>query len=196
MSHVRVQVAMAIATTVSACASAATTSSATSSHATSSSATTGGSVERFVDVLQRNGSLYGVGRGCDEWRAGPDNEHHEHHDGWFHDGRLVATLPDAGRIYGFNYGLQRTSAGFRMAIAGRGSWSPAPGVTFEVPGQPGWFTMGSASYCLVKVDLRPHPEHEDAVLVGRETWYLTREACQSAHSALANTVLSCSDIPK
>ena len=68
-------------------------------------------------------------------------------------GSLRARAPDdQGRMYGFSYAVTLHPT-VRMTIEGRGSWSPAPGVTIE-SSEPGWAVIGSASMCLLEVDVR------------------------------------------
>ncbi|NVB77472.1 MAG: hypothetical protein HOV81_03675 [Kofleriaceae bacterium] len=212
-------------------------------------------VERFVDILEHGKSLYGLGAGCEEWRADPgdheldltgvdegdadaaedvdENEGEERDQASGARGQLDAsvtgdegTQPDvargqldesatddegsqpdvargelgtagddvtrarvvqgrlsaasadaAGRMYGFSYALTRDEDLVRLRITGRGSWSPAPGVTMPDPDKPGWGTIGSATYCVYEVEVRTEPGVDEAVLVGNESWFLSRDAC-------------------
>lgn len=199
---------------------------------------------RFVDLLERGGPLYGLGAGCDEWRAAPgeyelDLTHADEEDeGVDADekegdsaadevdidgdenegvdenasavagddvghkragvpGRLTARAPDAeGRVYSFSYDVIRAPAPVRMRIVGRGGWSPAPGVTIRDPENENLAVIGTASYCITEVDVRANPRDDGAILVGEETWFLTRDACQRSRSVSFGAPRRCSDLKK
>ena len=128
------------------------------------------STARFAETLQRGGSLFGVGVGCDEWRAEPSRDPAEP------GGDLVAQTAHEGRMYAFSYNLMQEEHVLRLVTAGRGSWSPAPDATFPID-ENGYGLVGTASYCIVEHDVRASPVTLDAVLVGDETWFMTKRAC-------------------
>jgi hypothetical protein len=108
-------------------------------------------------------------------------------------GRLTALADNAGRIYEFAYHLQLQDTSVRMRITGRGGWYPAPGVTIQSPDNGDSAVIGHANYCVTEVDVRRDPHIGDAVSVGEETWYLSRDACvRSRHDASPNAYRGCS----
>lgn len=160
-------------------------------------------IERFVDALRKGHSLYGVGTGCDEWRAQPDGtETVDDEDAgeevpeagddvqtevsdepapppkddasWL-EGSLMAHADQEGRIYQLEYQVNLAKAPLRMKIIGRGGWYPAPGVVIR--GADGNAIIGVGRYCISEVEVRADPEALDAVLVGKESWFLTQDAC-------------------
>jgi len=180
-------------------------------------------VEHLISILEHGEAVYGLGTGCEEWRAKPgpteviltpDNDEDE--DGSQPDaaaesdeepvteadkepvaepaaaarpprieGHLEAGAPDAeGRLYHFSYVVMRDSGRVRLERSGRG-WTPAPGRVVPVPGKPGWGYISSTNYCLFKVDVRAAPDGK-AVLVGDETWFLSREACMAQGVVIAD----------
>jgi hypothetical protein len=171
-------------------------------------------VERFVEVLEHGKSLFGLGAACDEWRVEPgesevdistdddasgQNDPHERdgieHRAWNGEGRVTARKPDAqGRIYGFSYRLKRDRRFVQMSIVGRGSWSPAPGVMIRDADNKDMFVIGSARYCIVEVDVHGSPDDREAILVGDETWFLSRDACVRSRKAAVGMPRGCSDM--
>lgn len=135
---------------------------------------------RFWEILKDGKSLYGLGTGCDEWRAEPnaDDGGSGSPNAGTIQGILTARIPDAeGRIFGFSYSLTQGQDLLRMRIAGRGSWSPAPGVVIADPKKEGYAVIGSGTYCTVDVDVRASPDSSEVILVGDEPWFLSRDAC-------------------
>jgi hypothetical protein len=142
---------------------------------------------RFSETLVKGGSLYGVGVGCAEWRAAVGDEASP--EGVLMRGNLRAVLAHEGRMYSFSYDLFEEHGAVRLSIAGRGSSSSVPGVlTLSADGV--WGVSGSATYCVESVDVLASPVTADAVLVGDETWFMTKEACQKHRLGLE--VLRCS----
>ena len=92
-------------------------------------------------------------------------------------GHLSAAPDMEGRIYGFTYSLYPDRTPARMRISGRGGWTPAPDVVIRDPEDPDIGVIGVGSYCTTEVDVRTDPQLGDAVLVGDEIWYLTRDDC-------------------
>jgi hypothetical protein len=94
-----------------------------------------------------------------------------------------------------SYGLRRDPGRVRMLIDGGGSW-PAPGVVIPVSEPKGYALIGSARMCVTEVEVRPSPDSEQAVLVGDETWFLSRDACMRSRSASLIAHRGCSDLRK
>lgn len=136
----------------------------------SSPAPPASSIDRFVDVLKKGNSLYGLGAGCDEWRAQPDGTEPE----WL-EGSFEAPADREGRVYVFEYQVHLAKAPLRVKLTGRGGWHPAEGVI--IPGPDGNAIIGVGSYCISEVDVRADPEVQDAVFVGTESWFFTHDAC-------------------
>lgn len=99
------------------------------------------------------------------------------------EGVLRAVRPDAeGRVFSFSYHLYRHE-GLRMRILGRGGYTYEPGKLVLDPEQPGYARIGTGSYCAVDVSVRDKRGVADVVLVGEETWFLSRDACVAADRA-------------
>lgn len=113
-------------------------------------------------------------------------------DDWLLRGVLNSRHADAaGLLYGFSYTVLERGAAMRMRIAGRGSSHPAPGVLIE-GSRPGYYLIGTGSYCVDEVEVRAHPTNPQAILIGRDRWFLTRDACMASHAASLSTVKGCS----
>lgn len=145
-------------------------------------------VERFVEVLRHGGSLYGLGGDCLAWRAGPKTETSEtpnEDDGKsFLGGDVTATAPDTqGRVFGLTYYIVEERP-VRLRIAGRGSWSPAEGVLIRDPKNPDFAIIGTASMCVYGVDVHESAADSEAVSVGDDTWFLSRDACLRSRKGL------------
>jgi hypothetical protein len=191
-------------------------------------------VERFVDVLEHGKSLYGLGAGCDEWRADPGDEELDltgvdeadaDAEEVREDAGVVplrssvvkgqrgassseegtqmsatrgslraATADAAGRMYSFYYAVTRDQELVRLRITGRGGWSPAPDVTIPADKE-GWGVIGTASYCVYEVEVRADRGIDDAVLVGNESWFLSRDACLRSRSASSVVSRGCPRTP-
>jgi hypothetical protein len=187
--------------------------------------------ERFVDVLQHGGVLYGVDTSCTEWRAtignhelvleagaetdedgdsadpdaatdaAPEDEGSDpsagsdssaEPDPAVFRGYLKAQAPDGeGRIFGFSYYATSLKRPLRLRFAGRGGWSPAPGVVFRDP-KTGYVLIGTGRYCVEDVEVQPEPAWQDGVRVGDETWFLSHDACLHARHAAALAWQGCS----
>lgn len=152
------------------------------------------SLDRFVDTLKDGQTLYGLGVGCDEWRAKPGGsdiqlelDDDDEDQGPRRDppppgaeplaGSLTARADGEGRIYSFTYSVDLAKTPVRMRITGRGGWQPAPGVTLRSANDPSNAIIGVGNYCVTEVDVRADPHVQDALFVGDEAWYLTRDAC-------------------
>lgn len=162
-------------------------------------------IERFVDILLRGGSLYGLDAACSEWRTTPGDDEINMCDAPESEcydpaeterrkheirGGIKAQAPDGdGRIYGFSYFLASTSAR-RLRVTGRGSWSPAPGVTITDP-KTGYALIGTGAYCAEDVEVREAPD-ADAIRVGDQTWFLSRDACLRPGHAVVAASQGCS----
>jgi hypothetical protein len=135
------------------------------------------SVETFIAILTRGEFVYGIGPGCQEWKAQPEMPGRP-------SGRLEVTAPDKeGRLHEFGYYLRQGT--HTLELSGRGSWYPAPGVIVPAnrEGYEGYALIGRARLCTEVVDVQQHPQLQDAVLVGGETWYLSRDTCLRFHTA-------------
>lgn len=198
------------------------------------------SVERFVAIAEQGGQLYGLGTGCDEWRATPEAVHldlaaanleddddeadDDGGDGARREGddaaiadargdergegdggdsaaarkvRLKTTQADAaGLIHTVGLTLLWEEERLRVKIS-RGS-HPAPGVVITSIGPDGetWALLGTARMCSVVVEVRQHPELEDAILVDQEPWYLSRQACLRANRSKLAELRGCSETGK
>ena len=147
---------------------------------------------RFVDILAGRGSHFGVGQGCDEWRAEPPSDD-VHHDDGLQRGVLARRVPDAeGRIFAFSYVVTQDRDTLRMHLTGRGGYSYAEGVIVRSPNNPGYAVIGVGSYCIVEVNVRDHASEADAVVVGDETWFLSRDACMRSRTASQGRSRGCS----
>lgn len=142
------------------------------------------STARLLRVVQSGGTLFGLRKGCDEWRATPVSGEDSHCTG----GRCASVRFESGieegRIYGFTAALRWGDKGTELEMWSRGSWSPAPGVVLKDPDRPGWGTIGSGSYCVETAPVTDSPTTPDAVSIGHETWYLTKESCIRDQSKL------------
>ena len=184
------------------------------------------SVQRFLEILKQERSLYGLEGNCGEWLARPtepddsaaaitsdevaqDNQHEEDEGvdraesasaGVPHNagprGRLQTREPDAeGLMYGFTYLVMEDHGRIRLRLVGRGSSFPAPGVK-KIDPVSGYGLIGSGRYCVGDVDVREHPTKNDAVAVGDETWFLSRDACLASRSAFTQPWHGCARRPK
>jgi hypothetical protein len=151
--------------------------------------------------LEHGEPLFGLGEGCGEWRATPavaDDEADGTADETVAEAtadeattgsrvvmrNLSAVTPDAeGRMWGFSYFVTRDHDPVRMRLWSRG-WHPAPGVVIPAPNNEGYAVIGSAGYCVYDVDVRASADDE-AVLVGDETWFLSRAACARSRSKIS-----------
>ena len=135
------------------------------------------SVALFLQVLQSGGPLFGLGAGCDEWRAAPDSKEESRCvRGSCVSGQLESEIED-GKIYGFSYMTTWGGPGMEMNLAGRGSWHP---VVPDAPDAEGYVLIGSGRMCSEVVSVGNVATTADAVSIGSDTWYLTREACMRA----------------
>lgn len=146
-------------------------------------------LEHFVAVLRDGRSVYGLGHACDEWRAEPgtadlvletdDDDEPAVPARETITGRLTARPDREGRVYSFTYELDLEKRPLRLAVTGRGSWQPATGVVIRRP-DTATAIVGVARYCRSEAAVRVDPRGIDAVLVGDEAWYLSRDACMHA----------------
>lgn len=138
-----------------------------------------GPTARFLHVLQTGGTLFGLRTGCDEWHVTPASKEEStcHRDACV-SGRLESGIEE-GKIYGFTYTAVWGDRNTVLSMASRGSWHAAPGFVFDAndPATPGYATIGSATMCVETVGVGDSARAKDAVLIGHETWYLTKESC-------------------
>lgn len=133
------------------------------------------SVALFLHVLQSGGPLFGLGAGCDAWRAAPDpKEASRCSRGSCVSGQLESEIEN-GKIYGFSYVTTWDGQRPELFMSGRGSSHPA---VLGAPDSQGYILIGSASMCVEEVSVGDAAG--DAVSIGSDTWYLTREACMRA----------------
>lgn len=113
-------------------------------------------------------------------------------DDWLLSGVLNSLRADAaGLLYGFSYTVVARGGVMRMRIVGRGSSHPAPGV--QIAGStPGTYLIGTGTYCVDEVDVRAHPTDPQAILIGRDRWFLMRDACLASSTASLSRVKGCS----
>lgn len=111
--------------------------------------------------------------------------------GWLLRGRIEGHMPDAaGPVRGFSYFLVRDHGRLRMGIVGRDTRSSPPNTASDSP-KNGVGVIGSARNCTLELEISAHPQDPDAVLVGRETWYLSHEAC--LRGAAQSVIEGCSE---
>jgi len=141
---------------------------------TGAEARTESAESRFLRVVTEGGSLYGLGRGCDEWVVTEMPERNTH--GALAVGRITTRYFDAeGFFIHLDYAVGGEKGFLKAKIMSRGSRSPAP-----------WNRAnGSGSYCSEFVEITTDPRGSDWILVGEEAWYFSRESCErQPHRAL------------
>lgn len=62
------------------------------------------------------------------------------------------------------------------------------------PANDGYAVIGSGTYCTVEVEVQASVHGNDAIVVGDETWFLSRSACSRARNGRGATTPGCSDM--